>query len=239
MLGLHITGMCDVCTAAPLCVHESVLIDVCSYTSVSTWEQGFWEEMFQCVLFWNSCPCCARTKQLMKHTSIHPRKSSDCAGSLFFSSSSSSASPPLPPPPGIYLLFPLSCLRKRSHRQQIEIEDIHISAEPSLDLSPNILSVSICLQFFKRSFPPSLPSSCSAPIGSRSCSTGRLLAPSHRSLAGAARICPHTSRSLAFCLWTDGTVKWNQGQCEGGWAQNVRKRLKCRVQTLMNAWHYV
>lgn len=178
--------------------------------------------MFECVLFWNSCPCCARAKQLMKHTSIHPRKSSDCAGSFF-----SPPSPPLPPPPpGIYLLFPLPCLRERSHRQQIEIADIHISAQPSLDLSPNILSVSICLQFFKRSFPSSLPSSCSAPIGSRSCSTGRLLAPSHRSLAGAARICPHTSRSLAFCLWTDGTVKQRQGQGEGGWGQNVRKRLK-------------
>lgn len=102
-------------------------------------------------------------------------------------------------------LFPLLCLRKRSHRQQIEIPNIHISAEPSLDLSPNILSVSICLQFFLLSLPPSLPPSCSAPIGSQSYSTGRLLAPSHQKLAKAARICPHTNRSLAFCLWMDGT----------------------------------
>lgn len=133
----------------------------------------------------------------MKHPS-HPRKSSDCVGFLlffFYSSSRNSSSVPFAVP------------QKRSHRQQIEIADIHISAEPSLDLSPNILSVSICLQFFQRSFPPSLPPSCSAPIGSRSCSTGRLLAPSHRNLARAARICPHTSRSLAFCLWTDGTVR--------------------------------
>lgn len=156
----------------------------------------------------------------MKHVSIHPRKSSARAG--FFSSPPPpplAPSPSLPPPPspGMYLLFPLPCLRKKGpHRQQIEIADIHISAEPSLDLSPNILSVSICLQFFKHSFPPSLPSSCSAPIGSQSCSTGRLLAPSHRSLAAAARICPHTSRSLAFCLWTDGTVEQRQGQGEGG-----------------------
>ena len=56
------------------------------------------------------------------------------------------------------------------------------------------------------SHPPSL-CPCSAPIGSQSCSTGRLLAPSHRNLAEAARICPHTNRSLAFCLWTDGTEK--------------------------------
>lgn len=132
----------------------------------------------------------------MKHPS-HPRKSSDCVGFFFFfhSSSRNSSSVPFAAP------------QKRSHRQQIEIADIHISAEPSLDLSPNILSVSICLQFFQRSFPPSLPPSCSAPIGSRSCSTGRLLAPSHRNLARAARICPHTSRSLAFCLWMDGTVR--------------------------------
>lgn len=109
-------------------------------------------------------------------------------------------------PPGTLPLFPLHCLRKRSHRQQIEIANIHISAEPSLDLSPNILSVSICLQFFLLSLPPSLPPSCSAPIGSQSCSTGRLLAPSHQNLAKAARICPHTNRSLAFCLWMDGTA---------------------------------
>lgn len=96
---------------------------------------------------------------------------------------------------------------KRSHRQQIEIANIHISVEPSLDLSPNILSVSICLQFFLLSLPPSLPPSCSVLIGSRSCSTGRLLAPSHRNLAEVARICPHTNRSHAFCLWMDGTEK--------------------------------
>lgn len=141
----------------------------------------------------------------MKHMSIHPRNSSACAG--FFVPA---PSPSLPPPlsPGILSSVPFAVpQKKRSHRQQIEIADVHISAEPSLDLAPNILCVSICLQFFKRSFPPSLPSSCSVPIGSQSCSTGRLLAPSHRSLAAAARICPRTSRNLAFCLWTDGTVK--------------------------------
>lgn len=104
-----------------------------------------------------------------------------------------------------FLLLLLPCLRKRSLRQRIEIADIHISAEPSRDLSTNILSVSVCLQFFWSSNPPSHPPPRSAPIGSRSCSTGRLLAPSHGNLAGAARICPRTSRSPAFCLWMDDT----------------------------------
>lgn len=134
--------------------------------------------------------------------SIHRRKSSDCfcgmEGFFYFSSWYSSSVPSALP-------------QKRSHRQQIEIANIHISAEPSLDLSPNILSVSICLQFFLRSLPPSLPPSCSAPIGSRSCSTGRLLAPSHQNLAEVARICPHTNRSLAFCLWMDGTESEGRG----------------------------
>ena len=96
--------------------------------------------------------------------------------------------------------------KKRSHRQQIEIANIHISVGPSLDLSTNILSVSICLQFFlfNPTLSPSLPS-CFPPIGSQSCSTGRLLAPSHQTLAKAAHICPHTNRSLAFCLWMDDT----------------------------------
>lgn len=109
-----------------------------------------------------------------------------------------------------------SASEKRSHRQQIEIANIHISAEPSLDLSPNILSVSICLQFFSRSLPPSLPLSCSTPIGSRSCSTGRLLSPSHQNLAKAAHICPHTNRSLAFCLWMDGTESEGRDKVKGG-----------------------
>lgn len=104
-----------------------------------------------------------------------------------------------------FLLLLLPCLRKRSRGRRIETANIHISAEPSRDLSPNILSVSVCLQFFLRSISPSHPPSCSAPIGSRSCSTGRLLAPSRRNLAGAARICPRTSRSPAFCLWMDDT----------------------------------
>lgn len=116
----------------------------------------------------------------------------------------------------LLLCSPCSASEKRSHRQQIEIANIHISAEPSLDLSPNILSVSICLQFFLLSLPPSLPPSCSAPIGSRSCSTGRLLAPSHQNLAEAARICPHTNRSLAFCLWMDGTESEGRDKVKGG-----------------------
>ena len=119
----------------------------------------------------------------------------------------------------LFLCSPCSAFRKkRSHRQQIEIANIHISAEPSLDLSPNILSVSICLQFFLLSLPPSLPPSRSAPIGSRSCSTGRLLAPSHQNLARAARICPHTNRSLAFCLWMDGTEREGREEKWGGGA---------------------
>lgn len=153
--------------------------------------KAFGEELFERVLLFSTVVHAGPEANSL--WSIHPIPEKVC---FFFT-----------PPPGILPLFPLLCLRKRSHRQQIEIADIHISAEPSLDLSPNILSVSICLQFFQRSFPPSLPPSCSAPIGSRSCSTGRLLAPSHRNLARAARICPHTSRSLAFCLWTDGTVR--------------------------------
>ena len=120
------------------------------------------------------------------------------------------------PPPNTLPLFPLLCLRKRSQRQQIEIANIHLSAEPSLDLSPNIFSVSICLQFLLLSLPPNLPPSCFAPIGSRSCSTGRLLAPSHQNLAKAARICPHTNRSLAFCLWMDGTESKGRDKVKGG-----------------------
>lgn len=108
------------------------------------------------------------------------------------------------------LFFSFFCFcpasEKRSLRQRMEIADVHTSAQPSRDLSTNILSVSLCLQFFlsSRSRPPALLP-CSAPIGSRSCSTGRLLAPSHGNLAGAARICPRTSRSPAFCPWTDDT----------------------------------
>lgn len=104
-----------------------------------------------------------------------------------------------------FLLLLLPCLRKRSLRQRIEIAGIHISAEPSHDLSTNILSVLVCLQFFLSSNPPSHPPPHFAPIGSRSCSTGRLLAPSRGNLAEAARICPRTSRSPAFCLWMDDT----------------------------------
>lgn len=115
----------------------------------------------------------------------------------------------------LFLCSPCSASEKRSHRQQIEIANIHISVEPSLDLSPNILSVSICLQFFLLSLPPSLPPSCSAPIGSRSCSTGRLLAPSHQNLAKAAHICPHTNRSHAFCLWMDGTESEGRDKVKG------------------------
>lgn len=61
--------------------------------------------------------------------------------------------------PGTLLLRSALCLRKRSHRQQLEIANIHISAEPSLDLSSNILGFSICLQFlpFNPSLPPSHP----------------------------------------------------------------------------------
>lgn len=160
----------------------------------------------------NGCVCRTRAKQLMKHMSVHPsipEKAQPVLASFVLI---------------LLLLFLLefifccllSCLRKRSHRQQIEIADIHISAEPSLDLSPNILSVSICLQFFKHSFQPSLPRSRFAPIGSPSCRTGRLPAPSHRSLAAAVRICPRSSRSLAFCLWTDDTAEQRQGQGERG-----------------------
>lgn len=105
--------------------------------------------------------------------------------------------------------FSFFCFRpaseKRSRGPRTEIANIHISAEPSRDLSTNILSVSVCLQFFLRSISASHPPSCFAPIGSRSCSTGRLLAPSRRNLAGAARICPRTSRSPASCLWMDDT----------------------------------
>lgn len=143
---------------------------------------------FKCILF--SEVVLVGERQTAYEASVHRRKVQTVSGGFFSWYSSS---------------VPFALPQKRSHRQQIEIANIHISAEPSLDLSPNILSVSICLQFFLRSFPPSLPPSCSAPIGSRSCSTGRLLAPSHRNLAKAARICPHTSRSLAFCLWKDGT----------------------------------
>lgn len=104
-----------------------------------------------------------------------------------------------------FFLLLMPCLRKRSLRQRLEIADIHISAEPSRDLSTNILSVLVCLQFFLSSNPPSHPPPRSAPIGSRSCSTGRLLAPSRGNLSGAAHICPRTSRSPAFCLWMDDT----------------------------------
>lgn len=149
------------------------------------------------------CPGCVQT-QTAYEESIQLYKSTECiCDTKDFSS--------------WYLpLFPLLCLRKRSHRQQIEIANIHISAEPSLDLSPNILSVSICLQFFLLSLPPSLPLSWSAPIGSQSCSTGRLLAPSHQNLAKAAHICPHTNRSLAFCLWMDGTESERKDKVKGG-----------------------
>lgn len=60
---------------------------------------------------------------------------------------------------GTLLLSSALCLRKRSHRQQIEIANIHISAKPSLDLSSNILGFSICLRFlpFNPSLPPSHP----------------------------------------------------------------------------------
>lgn len=146
-----------VCTAEQLCVHEREFLSTFAATRLFLLEeQDFWEEMFERDCFLNSCPCCARAKQLMKHVSIHPRKSSACAGFFFFL---------LLPLLHFLLLLLLEFIfcslrrasEKRSHRQQIEIADIHISAEPSLDLSPNILSVSICLQFFKRSFPPSLP----------------------------------------------------------------------------------
>lgn len=66
--------------------------------------------------------------------------------------------------------------------------------------------------------PPSLPPSlrpANAPIGSRSCSAVRLLAPSYPTLARPARICPRTSRSHASCLWTDGTESEANGQGEG------------------------
>lgn len=63
-------------------------------------------------------------------------------------------------PSSTLLLSSVPCLRKRSHRQQIEIANIHISTEPSLDCSSNILSFSICLQFF--SFNPDLPPSSPA-----------------------------------------------------------------------------
>lgn len=61
--------------------------------------------------------------------------------------------------PSTLLLRSALCLRKRSHRQQLEIANIHISAEPSLDLSSNILGFFICLQFlpFNLSLPPSHP----------------------------------------------------------------------------------
>lgn len=183
---------------------------------------------FKCILFSEVVLVGCETNSLW---SIRPsQKCSDCVWRLFFSSWYSSS-------------VPFALPQKRSHRQQIEIANIHISAEPSLDLSPNILSVSICLQFFLRSFPPSLPPSCSAPIGSRSCSTGRLLAPSHRNLAKAARICPHTSRSLAFCLWKDGTesegrdkVREREEKSGGGGVWGVRTQLNVQIQ--MNMQHY-
>lgn len=84
------------------------------------------------------------------------------------------------------------------------------------------MSPFICLQFFLLSLPPS----CSGPIGSQSCSTGRLLAPSHQNLAEAARICPHTNRSLAFCLWTDDT------ESEG--RDKVKTEGKDNEKTLVN-----
>lgn len=68
---------------------------------------------------------------------------------------------------------------------------------------------------------PSLQS-CRAPIGCQSCSIGRLLAPFYQNLAEAARICPHTNSSLAFCLWKDGTesegkkTRWKEERQMGG-----------------------
>lgn len=139
-------------------------------------------------------------------------KVSICGRNVFFSSSWYSSS-----------VSRCHCLRKRSHRQQIEIAIIQISVEPSLDPSPNILSVSICLQFFLRSLPPSLPPFCSAPIGSRSCSAGCLPAPSHQNLATAARICQHTNRSRAFCLWMNGTGSEGRDKVKGGKRKKKRK----------------
>lgn len=107
----------------------------------------------------------------------------------------------------LLLSFASKKKKKKSHWRQMEA-NIHILTKPSPDLFSNILSASICLQFFSLAprLPPSHPSRF-APIGSQSRSTGRLLAPSHQNLAKVAHICPHTSRSPAFGLSTDGTAK--------------------------------
>lgn len=168
-----------------------------------------------------SCPCWLRCKQLLKHPSTAV-KFRLYLEALFL--------------PFLFLCS-LCCPSEMSHRQQIEIANIHISAEPSLDLFPNILSVSICLQFFLHSFPPSLPPSSFALIGFRSYSTGRLLAPFHQNLATAVHICPHTSRSLAFCLWMDGTEFEGRDKVKRGRRREwERKQLNAQIQ--MNMHHY-
>lgn len=203
------------CNDTQLCVNESTLINVCNnYKCLSVYDQKKSSSQKLSLLV---------QTQTGSEASIHCSKVQTLSGGFF--------------PPGTLPLFPLPSLRKRPTGKQIEIANIHISAEPSLDLFPNILSVSICLQFFLHSFPPSLPPSCPALIGFRSCSTGRLLAPSHQNLATAARICPHTSRTLAFCLWMDGTESEGRDKVKRGrrseWG---RKQLNAQIQ--MNMHYY-
>lgn len=153
------------------------------------------ESEIKCILFPEAVQAGSETNSLKR---IHPlQESTDCiCNTEAFSSWYSSSVP---------LALPQKKVPQATDRN---------SKHPYIGWAPNILSVSICLQFFLLSLPPSLPPSCSAPIGSRSCSTGRLLAPSHQKLAEAARICPHTNRSLAFCLWMDGTESEGSGQGE-------------------------
>lgn len=67
-------------------------------------------------------------------------------------------------------------------------------------LSPPSPSVSVLLS--PSTGHPSRPLICSP-----GCSTVSRLAPCRQSRAEAARICPRTSSSHAFCLWMDGTMK--------------------------------
>lgn len=138
---------------------------------------------------------------------------------------------------------PLCCLRKKVPLATDRNSKHPHVVQPSLDPSPNILNVSVCLLFLLLSLPPSLPPSSSAPIGSRSYSAGCLRAPSHQNLAEAVHICPHTSRSHAFGLWTDGTerepkykVKGGKRSRKGKFAQRMTA-VKCT--TLWLTGHFV